>query len=651
MEMLSDVLGIVSSLQKESKHLSKHVRFLLKRRKKHTTTKSSSFHTLIGRSKKGQQSHKGIQAESSHQTCDKGCQTDILDETSHNKTFSIPMDEDDQLIKSPVVSQYGVHFYGSTSTTSPTIQIAPVTSEIGPKHPLHNQHSPVHTSPPHSPVHTSPPHIPIHNTEPHDEPVHNPNHNLSPVHNTPLHSASNPNPTSPNYLRTRSVIYDSSAHPNSSETHLPCPDPPSFGQPRYDSSMSKFSPCQLPFTPDTSPNKSEGSLSGFIGHSRTINAFSATATSIPLFPNIQEDSDIVELSEGSPERPRQRHVPSREENQLAGELNRVNTIPAVDLIAPLPQIQWDIFQRIMANHKNVFHITPSHFEFTNNFLLQLAQPQHWTSAYLEFTCDECSWTDEQNIFFWTNNSCGRGLNTSADDILIYNRTQYKPTQLNTGVDRFNPNQTKFDFLDTIEYRCGQGSQFSSSANRRLKTSYDDQRMSSSSSSSSRQGGRRQVHGVPTKCWCGQSLDTWVSDTKENPGRRFYRCRIALQKKTESHLFKWIEENLLDEIRMVDAKRMDLLSDFQALTLQTKAQLDSQRNWIGSREEQLKNEITEKMMQLSRSIDESTKKMTEQIQAEIHCPNNRTLHTDSPLFKTAALVAIGGAMSYLFWKMG
>ncbi|WZZ27030.1 hypothetical protein YC2023_010431 [Brassica napus] len=53
-------------------------------------------------------------------------------------------------------------------------------------------------------------------------------------------------------------------------------------------------------------------------------------------------------------------------------------------------------------------------------------------------------------------------------------------------------------------------------------------ISSSSSSTSCQGARRTVYGVPTKCWCGQGLDTWASETKENPYRRFYRCKIDLQ---------------------------------------------------------------------------------------------------------------------------
>ncbi|KAL0695437.1 hypothetical protein Bca4012_062617 [Brassica carinata] len=72
-------------------------------------------------------------------------------------------------------------------------------------------------------------------------------------------------------------------------------------------------------------------------------------------------------------------------------------------------------------------------------------------------------------------------------------------------------------------------------------------MSSSSSSISRQGGRRTVHGVPNRCWCGKGLDTWVSETKENPYRRFYRCKIALQ------LTKAIDESTSLMKAQIDAK--------------------------------------------------------------------------------------------------
>ncbi|KAH0880555.1 hypothetical protein HID58_067949, partial [Brassica napus] len=42
--------------------------------------------------------------------------------------------------------------------------------------------------------------------------------------------------------------------------------------------------------------------------------------------------------------------------------------------------------------------------------------------------------------------------------------------------------------------------------------------------------------------------TYVSKTEENPYRRFFRCEIGLKKKKEQHLFKWVDEALLDEIQ-------------------------------------------------------------------------------------------------------
>ncbi|CAH2046416.1 unnamed protein product, partial [Thlaspi arvense] len=87
---------------------------------------------------------------------------------------------------------------------------------------------------------------------------------------------------------------------------------------------------------------------------------------------------------------------------------------------------------------------------------------------------------------------------------------------------------------------------------------------SSSSSSSRLPHRRSVTGVPARCWCGMKLRTYVSHTDKNPCRRFYRCEIAMQRKMESHLFKWIDEALLEETRMVDTKLMSLVDKVKEL---------------------------------------------------------------------------------------
>ncbi|KAG2292981.1 hypothetical protein Bca52824_039650 [Brassica carinata] len=68
--------------------------------------------------------------------------------------------------------------------------------------------------------------------------------------------------------------------------------------------------------------------------------------------------------------------------------------------------------------------------------------------------------------------------------------------------------------------------------------------------------RISTHGVPTRCWCGEGITTFGSSTAENRYRRFYRCEIARDISPcfdFNHLFKWIDEALIEEIRMVDAK--------------------------------------------------------------------------------------------------
>ncbi|KAF2533848.1 hypothetical protein F2Q70_00030121 [Brassica cretica] len=75
----------------------------------------------------------------------------------------------------------------------------------------------------------------------------------------------------------------------------------------------------------------------------------------------------------------------------------------------------------------------------------------------------------------------------------------------------------------------------------------------SSSTSSARFPRISNHGVPTRCWCGEGITTFGSSTAENRYRRFYKCQIARDRKTKNHLFKWLDDALIDEIRIVDAK--------------------------------------------------------------------------------------------------
>ncbi|XP_009151534.2 uncharacterized protein At4g04775 [Brassica rapa] len=110
---------------------------------------------------------------------------------------------------------------------------------------------------------------------------------------------------------------------------------------------------------------------------------------------------------------------------------------------------------------------------------------------------------------------------------------------------------------------------------------------SSSSSSSRSHTGRQTTGIHTRCWCGANLTTFGAQTKENLFRRFYRCEIGLKRKTENHLFKWVDEAIVDEINMVDAKHSQLKEDVDSYKIYTSKRLEIQAKHIEHTLHQLK----------------------------------------------------------------
>ncbi|KAL0885214.1 hypothetical protein Bca101_009196 [Brassica carinata] len=75
-----------------------------------------------------------------------------------------------------------------------------------------------------------------------------------------------------------------------------------------------------------------------------------------------------------------------------------------------------------------------------------------------------------------------------------------------------------------------------------------------------------VRGVPTECWCGNGITTYVSKTRKNPNRRFFRCNIAVERKGEYHLFKWVDEACNEEILLEEARQRTLLQEFEGLTM-------------------------------------------------------------------------------------
>ncbi|KAG5375033.1 hypothetical protein IGI04_039629 [Brassica rapa subsp. trilocularis] len=426
-EQLSEM---VLKLQKQMKQLHK----LLQKKKKTSHPMQRSFHTLISRSKKPATSHKARHEAPIHQDAP---------DTSHHQHQPVqapPLDDDhptDQSVllrlwdvdametdeqpssQSPIISQYAVHLQRQASA-SLNIPLQTTPNDSPPRTPTpfsspdsvetihtptvhglsdHN-HTTVHTSPDHnSDSEMIPPDENTTNTIPEDDIQTTPNQPIVPPH-PHRHLSNRPEP--------KSVIYDKSDHPNSPEiNHILChglriydpisPDPPLSNPPIFDSTIGPSSApdiplrlSPLPFTPLTSPAKSNDNGLGFLSHTATPNAFAATAsTSPPVIgrPTIVpapadesqgDDEAVIDLTQ-TKDPPR--HVPSMEENHLAKELFSSPLVPAIALISPLPQMEWDLFEKILKANINVYHTTRFEFEFSNKSLLQLAEPKQWTTTY------------------------------------------------------------------------------------------------------------------------------------------------------------------------------------------------------------------------------------------------------------------------------
>ncbi|CAH8380813.1 unnamed protein product [Eruca vesicaria subsp. sativa] len=73
-----------------------------------------------------------------------------------------------------------------------------------------------------------------------------------------------------------------------------------------------------------------------------------------------------------------------------------------------------------------------------------------------------------------------------------------------------------------------------------------------------------LRGISSHCWCGNSVSVFVSKTTRNPFRRFYRCEVARMREGEAHLFKWLDEALVEEVSMVEARQTTVEEDLEAM---------------------------------------------------------------------------------------
>ncbi|CAG7888171.1 hypothetical protein BRARA_A01993 [Brassica rapa] len=61
-------------------------------------------------------------------------------------------------------------------------------------------------------------------------------------------------------------------------------------------------------------------------------------------------------------------------------------------------------------------------------------------------------------------------------------------------------------------------------------------------------------GIPRRCNCGALTIVVTSKTRENPGRKFYRCCAVF---SGNHVFKWADEAIAEEIEVIAGKQASM----------------------------------------------------------------------------------------------
>ncbi|XP_009129516.2 uncharacterized protein At4g04775 [Brassica rapa] len=170
---------------------------------------------------------------------------------------------------------------------------------------------------------------------------------------------------------------------------------------------------------------------------------------------------------------------------------------------------------------------------------------------------------------------------------------------------------------------------------------------SSSSSSSLSSTRSRTVGIPTTCWCGSKLTTFGAQTKENLFRRFYRCKLGVQRKTEHHLFKWVDEAIVDEVNMVDAKHNQLKEDVDSFKIYTTQRLEKQAIQFDKALIQLNSLIADKATS-SGTNDNSTIATKDTLQP----PNQPSDANNSraQLINIAVAAIVVGTMTWIYAKI-
>ncbi|CAH8354886.1 unnamed protein product [Eruca vesicaria subsp. sativa] len=73
-----------------------------------------------------------------------------------------------------------------------------------------------------------------------------------------------------------------------------------------------------------------------------------------------------------------------------------------------------------------------------------------------------------------------------------------------------------------------------------------------------------LRGIPSHWWCGNPISVFVSKTTRNPFKTFYRCEVARMREGCAHLFTWLDEALVEEVSMVEARQTTVEEDLEAM---------------------------------------------------------------------------------------
>nr|VDC99419.1 unnamed protein product [Brassica oleracea] len=93
-------------------------------------------------------------------------------------------------------------------------------------------------------------------------------------------------------------------------------------------------------------------------------------------------------------------------------------------------------------------------------------------------------------------------------------------------------------------------------------------MSSVNSSSTSRDRLAKQRGIPTRCNCGEEVSRFTSTTVKNSGRLFHCCPMGSEK-DKTHLFKWTDKSVVEEIEdfqdlfdvlLVDNSRVSEISE-------------------------------------------------------------------------------------------